>query len=54
MIWEGREDPFHDARQAFATANRFPFLSTPGDHLGMVLRHGAEAAKGIRDFLARN
>jgi pimeloyl-ACP methyl ester carboxylesterase len=51
MIWEGRDDPFHDARKAFAVANGWRFLSTPGDHLGMLLAHGAEGARGVRGFL---
>lgn len=53
MIWEGRDDPNHDARKTFATANGLRFLSTAGDHLGMLLIHGAESAKGIRGFLER-
>jgi pimeloyl-ACP methyl ester carboxylesterase len=51
MIWEGRADPFHDARKASATANGWRFLSTAGDHLGMLLVHGDESAKGVRAFL---
>jgi pimeloyl-ACP methyl ester carboxylesterase len=51
MIWEGRDDPFHDSRKAFATARGLRFLPTAGDHLGMLLIHGAESAKGIRAFL---
>jgi pimeloyl-ACP methyl ester carboxylesterase len=51
MIWEGRDDPAHDRRKAFADTSGLFFLSTPGDHLGMVLGHGAESARGIRGFL---
>jgi pimeloyl-ACP methyl ester carboxylesterase len=51
MIWEGRDDPNHDARKNFATAHGLRFLSTAGDHLGMLLRHRAESARGIRAFL---
>jgi hypothetical protein len=51
MIWEGRDDPFHDSRKTFATTQGLRFLSTAGDHLGMLLRHGAESAKGIRALL---
>jgi pimeloyl-ACP methyl ester carboxylesterase len=51
MIWEGRDDPNHDARRNFATVNGLRFLSTAGDHLGMLLRHGAQSAEGIRTFL---
>ena len=50
MIWEGRDDPAHDQRKAFAAANGFHFLSTAGDHLGMLLVHGAETARGLRTF----
>jgi pimeloyl-ACP methyl ester carboxylesterase len=51
MIWEAQHDPHHDARKAFADANGFRFLSTSGDHLGMLLVHGAESARGVRAFL---
>ena len=51
MIWEGQDDPAHAWRKAFADANGLCFLSTAGDHLGMVLSHGAESVRGIRDFL---
>ncbi len=50
-IWEGQDDPAYARRQAFADANGLRFLSTAGDHLGTVLTHGAESAKGIRNFL---
>jgi pimeloyl-ACP methyl ester carboxylesterase len=52
LIWEGRDDPAHDQRKAFADATGLAFLSTTGDHLGMLLVHGAEAAKWIRAFAA--
>jgi pimeloyl-ACP methyl ester carboxylesterase len=51
MIWEGQDDPAHDQRKAFADAEGLPFLSTAGDHLGMLLVHGAESGKGIRGFM---
>jgi len=53
LIWEGRDDPAHDQRKAIAEAAGLEFLSTAGDHLGMLLVHGAEAAKGIRAFVER-
>jgi pimeloyl-ACP methyl ester carboxylesterase len=53
MIWDGRDDPHHDAKKAFADENGLRFLSTSGDHLGMLFRHGAECANGIREFLNR-
>jgi pimeloyl-ACP methyl ester carboxylesterase len=53
LIWEAGDDPAHDHRKALAEAAGLAFLSTPGDHLGMLLVHGAEAAKGIRAFVAR-
>jgi len=53
MVWEAQGDPTHDRRKAFAEANHFQFLSTAGDHLGMVLVHGAESARGIRVFVDR-
>jgi pimeloyl-ACP methyl ester carboxylesterase len=51
MIWEAIDDPNHDARQNIALANGLRFLSSAGDHLGMLLKHGAESARGIRAFL---
>jgi pimeloyl-ACP methyl ester carboxylesterase len=51
MIWEGQDDPAHARRKAFADASGLRFLSTAGDHLGMVLSHGVESARGIRGFL---
>ena len=51
MLWNGSEDGYHDPMHAFATAHGLPFLSTPGDHIGAIMLHGAEGAKGIRAFL---
>ena len=51
MIWEGEGEPAHDRRKAYADANGLRFLSTGGDHLGMVFAHGAESAKGIGAFV---
>ena len=52
MIWDGRDDPDHVTKEAFAKENALPFVATPGDHLGMLFHHGAECAKGIRGFLS--
>ena len=52
MIWDGTDDPHHDAKKAFAYDSGLRFLSTPGDHLGMLFHHGAESAKGIREFVS--
>lgn len=53
LIWEGRNDPAHDQRKALAEAAGLAFLPTAGDHLGMLLVHGVEAAKAIRAFVAQ-
>ena len=52
LLWNGRDDLYYDPMQAFAAANGLRFLSTAGDHLGMLL-HGSESANGIRLFLDR-
>jgi hypothetical protein len=46
MIWDGRSDSYHDQMQAFAVANRLPFLSSAGDHLAAVMVPSAETIKG--------
>lgn len=51
MIWDGSDDPDHATKKAFADDNGFRFLSTAGDHLGMLFRHAAESATCIREFL---
>jgi pimeloyl-ACP methyl ester carboxylesterase len=51
LMWSGRQDPYHAAMEAFAKAHAVPFLSTTGDHMGAVLTHGTESAKGIGAFL---
>lgn len=51
MLWNGRDDPAHDPMQAFAEAHGLHYLPTEGDHLGMLFRHGAEGARGLRAFL---
>jgi pimeloyl-ACP methyl ester carboxylesterase len=51
LIWNGRDDPYHDPMRAFAAAHGLRFLSTPGDHLTAILLHGAEGARGVRAFL---
>lgn len=53
LIWEGRDDPAHNQRKALAEAAGLAFLSTAGDHLGMLLVHGTESARGIRAFATR-
>jgi len=51
LLWNGRDDPYHDPMQSFANANGFEFLSTEGDHLGAMLEHGIDAARAIGDIL---
>lgn len=51
VIWDGRDDPDHNTKKTFASDNGFRFVSTAGDHLGVLFRHGAESAKVIREFL---
>jgi pimeloyl-ACP methyl ester carboxylesterase len=51
LLWNGREDPYHAPMQAFAAEHGLRFLSAPGDHLGAVLLHGVESARGVRAFV---
>jgi hypothetical protein len=53
MLWDGQNDPYHDPMQVFAAANGFPFVSTPGDHVGALIRPDVETVKSIRAFLDR-
>jgi pimeloyl-ACP methyl ester carboxylesterase len=51
IIWDGYDDPHHHSKEMFAAQNGLQFLSTAGDHLGMLFRHGEIAANGLREFL---
>lgn len=51
MIWSGRSDSSYAAMSAFAADNGLEFLSTPGDHLGMIFQHGTTAAKRFVSFM---
>ena len=51
LLWDGKDDPYHDSMQAFAAAHDLKFLSTPGDHIGAIMVHRAEGARGLRAFL---
>jgi pimeloyl-ACP methyl ester carboxylesterase len=53
LLWNGNEDAYHDPMRAFADAHGLAFLSTPGDHMGTLMVHGAESARGVRAFLDR-
>jgi pimeloyl-ACP methyl ester carboxylesterase len=52
-LWIGREDLYYDAVVRFATANRFPVIDLPGDHISMLEQHGAEAALRVSDFIEK-
>lgn len=51
MLWAGRDDSYHEPMLAFATVGGMPFLSGNGDHLGAVLRPGADTIASILGFL---
>ena len=51
LLWNGRDDPYHDPMQVFAAANGLQFLSATGDHTGVRRQHAAESARGLRAFL---
>ena len=50
-MWDGVDDPFHDPAKALAGELDSSFFSVPGDHVTALHAHGAEAARGIRNFL---
>jgi pimeloyl-ACP methyl ester carboxylesterase len=50
-LWIGREDLYYDAVVRFATANRFPVVALPGDHITALEQHGLEAARRVSDFI---
>lgn len=50
MIWDGRDDPNHDSKKAFADENGLRFLSTAGDHLRILFDHGKKAAEAFASF----
>ena len=50
-LWSGVEDLYYDAVVRFATANGFPMIALPGDHISMLEQHGAEAARQVSDFI---
>jgi len=50
MLWDGREDPYHDPMQAYALEHGLRFLSIGGDHLGAMVAHGAEVGAALADF----
>ena len=54
LLWDGRDDPYHDPMQAFADRHGLRFLSTAGDHVSALTQHGAEGAAGLREFLTQN
>lgn len=51
-LWDGTQDAYHAPMQAFAEANDFAFLSTPGDHLGAMINEGPQTARKIAGILA--
>ena len=51
LLWDGRDDPYHDPMKAFAAVNGLQFLSTHGDHIQMIKAYGRESAEGVRAFL---
>jgi hypothetical protein len=51
LLWNGRDDPYHDPMKAFARANNLRFHSTQGDHIKAIMVYGREIAKGIAAFI---
>jgi pimeloyl-ACP methyl ester carboxylesterase len=51
-LWCGEEDLYYNAVVRFATANGFPVITLPGDHISMLEVHGVEAARQVSGFIA--
>jgi pimeloyl-ACP methyl ester carboxylesterase len=47
LLWDGRDDPYHDPMQLFSQDNGFRFLSVAGDHIGAMVDDGAGNAEAI-------
>ena len=50
MLWDGKDDPYHDPMEAFAKAHGLQFLSLPGNHLSTMALHGRDAAERFERF----
>lgn len=51
LLWDGREDPYHNPMQAFAAANGLPFLSSDGGHVPAIVTPGAETVARLAAFI---
>ncbi len=51
LLWDGREDPYHNPMQAFAAAEGLPFLSSDGGHVPAIVTPGEETVQRLVAFL---
>ncbi|MBO9560506.1 MAG: alpha/beta hydrolase [Caulobacter sp.] len=51
LLWDGKEDPYHNPMQAFAAAEGLPFLSSDGGHVPAIVTPGAETVAALAAFL---
>lgn len=47
LLWDGRDDPYHDPMQLFAQQNGFGFLSVAGDHFKAMVDNGSQNAEAL-------
>lgn len=50
-LWSGEEDLYYDAIVRYATANGFPVITVPGEHIAALDVYGGEAARQVSDFV---
>jgi hypothetical protein len=50
-LWSGEDDLYYNAIMRYATANGFPVITVPGEHIAALEVYGGEAARQVSDFI---
>lgn len=53
VLWLGQADLYYAPSVRFAAENGVPLIALPGDHVSMLERHGAEAARQVSGFIEK-